>query len=59
MQCNSPATPLNAEQLKLAEEQLHRKVYLAKEAFFLPDQESDSESDSAWDSISDMSDAEV
>ena len=58
-QCNSPAAPLNAEQLKLAEEQLQREVYLAKKAFFLPDQESDSESDSVWDSISDMSNAEV
>ena len=52
-QCNSPAAPLNAEQLKLAEEQLQREVYLAKKAFFLPEKDSDSESDSAWDSISD------
>ena len=58
-QCDSPAAPLNAEQLKLAEEQLQREVYLAKKAFFLPDQDSDSDSDSAWDSMSDMSDAEV
>ena len=58
-QCNSPAAPLNAEQLKLAEEQLQREVYLAKKAFFLPEKDSDSESDSAWDSISDMSDNEV
>ena len=57
-QCNSPAAPLNAEQLKLAEEQLQREVYLAKKAF-LPEKDSDSESDSAWDSISDMSDNEV
>lgn len=54
--CDFPAAPLNAEQLKLAEEQLQREVYLAKKAFFLPDQDSDSDSDSAWDS---MSDAEV
>ena len=58
-QCNSPAAPFNAEQLKLAEEQLQREVYLAKKAFFLPEKDSDSESDSAWDSISDMSDNEV
>ena len=58
-QCDSPAAPLNAEQLKLAEEQLQREVYLAKKAFFLPDQDSDSDSDSAWDSMSDMSYAEV
>ena len=54
--CDSPAAPLNAEQLKLAEEQLQREVYVAKKASFLPDQDSDSDSDSAWDS---MSDAEV
>ena len=58
-QCDSPAAPLNADQLKLAEEQLQREVYLAKKAFFLPDQHSDSDSDSAWDSMSDMSDTEV
>ena len=55
-QCDSPAAPLNAEQLKLAEEQLQREVYLAKKAFFLPDQDSDSDSDSAWDSMSDTED---
>ena len=58
-QCDSLAAPLNADQLKLAEEQLQREVYLAKKAFFLPDQHSDSDSDSAWDSMSDMSDTEV
>lgn len=58
-QCDSPAAPLNADQLKLAEEQLQREVYLAKKTFFLPDQDSDSDSDSAWDSMSDMSDTEV
>ena len=58
-QCDYPAAPLNAEQLKLAEEQLQREVYLAKKAFFLPDQDSDSDSDSAWDSLSNMSDTEV
>ena len=52
-QCDSPAAPLNVEQLKLAEEQLQRKVHLAKKAFFLPDQDPDSDSDSAWDSMSD------
>ena len=46
-QCNSPAAPLNAEQLKLDEEQLQKEVCLAKTAFFLPDQDSDSDSDSA------------
>ena len=57
-QCDSPVAPLNAEQLKLAEEQLQREVHLAKKAF-LPNQDSDSDSDSAWDSMSDMSDTEV
>lgn len=52
-QCDYPAALLNAEQLKLAEEQLQREVYLAKKAFFLPDQDSDSDSDGAWDSMSD------
>ena len=52
-QCDSPAAPLNAEKLKLAEEQLQREVHLAKKAFFLPDQDPDSDSDSAWDSMSD------
>ena len=58
-QCDSLAAPLNAERLKLAEEQLQREVYLAKKAFSLLDQDSDSDSDSAWDSMSDMSDTEV
>ena len=48
-QCNSPAAPLNAEQLKLVEEQLQKEVCLAKKAFFLPDQDYDSGSDIAWD----------
>ena len=52
-QCDSSAAPLNAEQLQLAEEQLQREVYLAKKAFFLLDQDSDSDSDGAWDSMSD------
>ena len=58
-QCDSLTAPLNAERLKLAEEQLQREVYLAKKAFSLLDQDSDSDSDSAWDSMSDMSDTEV
>ena len=48
-QCDSPVAPLNAEQLKLAEEQLQREVHLAKKAFFLPNQDSDSDRDSAWE----------
>ncbi|XP_068762491.1 zinc finger protein 862-like [Montipora capricornis] len=58
-QCDSPVAPLNGEQLKLAQQQLQREVHLAKQAFFLPDQDSESDSDSAWDSMSDMSDIEV
>ena len=34
-QCDSPVAPLNAEQLKLAEEQLQREVHLAKKALIL------------------------
>ena len=52
-QCNSPAAPLNAEQLKLVEEQLQKEVCLAKKASFLPDQDSVTDSDSAWNSMSD------
>jgi len=54
-QCDSPAEP-NAEQLKLLEEQLQEEVCLAKKAFFLPDDESDSGNDSAWDSMSETED---
>ena len=43
-QWDSPAAPLSAEQSKLADEQLQREVYLAKKAFVLPDQDSDSDS---------------
>lgn len=55
-QCDSPAVPMNAEQLKLMEEeQLQQEVYLAKKAFFLPDYDSESD-DSAWDSVSETED---
>ena len=54
-QCDSPAES-NAEQLQLLEEQLQQEVYLAKQAFFLPDDESDSGNDSAWDSMSETED---
>ena len=54
-QCDSQAEP-NAEQLKLLEEQLQEEVYLAKKAFVLPDNESDSGDDSAWDSMSETED---
>ena len=46
-QCDSPSAPSRAEQLKLDHEHLQREVHLAKKAFFLPDQDSDSDSDSA------------
>ena len=52
-QCDFPVAPSSAEQLKLADEQLQREVHLAKKPFFLPDQDYDSDSDSAWDSMSD------
>lgn len=52
-QCDSPSAPSSTEQLKLADEQLKREVHLAKKTFFLPDQDADSESYSAWDSVSD------
>ena len=54
-QCDSPAES-NAEQLQLLEEQLQEEVYLAKQAFFFPDDESDSGNDSAWDSMSETED---
>ena len=45
--------------IEIADEQLQKEVYLAKEAFFLPVQDSDSESDSAWNDMNDKSDTEV
>lgn len=50
-QCDSSAASLK--------EQLQQEVNLARKAFLLPDHESDPDSDSAWESMSETEDMDI